>query len=201
MKIIEELRLVPIGEIKPYHRNPRRNDKTIEQLVELIPHTGFNVPILLDRQNTIVKGHARHAAAIRLGLERVPCVYTDVDAETANLDRLADNKVQELSRWDDDLLTTELASLNLDFDYDLRRLGFRIDVRQIEAVASEPALQPLSDNGEDADAPEQSLPLQKPEIEKPYITPQDIAATVPIHTQDYEKVICAKCGNTMYWRR
>ncbi len=40
--------MVPIKQIKPYERNARKNDKTVEKLVELLPKVGFNVPLLID---------------------------------------------------------------------------------------------------------------------------------------------------------
>jgi len=59
MEMISEIVLVPIKEIKPYHRNVRINAKTIDKLIEIIPKVGFNVPLVLDKHNVIVKGHSR----------------------------------------------------------------------------------------------------------------------------------------------
>src|SRR5438309_6277653 len=95
--VVSQMAMVQTSQIRPYHRNARKNDATVEKLVELIPKVGFNVPLVLDRQNVIVKGHTRWKAAIRLGLEQLPCVYTDADPESIKLDRLADNRVQEFS--------------------------------------------------------------------------------------------------------
>jgi len=118
MKIIQ----IPIQKIKPYHRNVRHNDKTVDKLVEIIPKVGFNVPLVIDKNNIIVKGHSRWRAAIILGLEELPCIISDKSDDLNNLDRLTDNKIQEFSTWDDDLLRTEIAALNLDID--LGKFGF-----------------------------------------------------------------------------
>ncbi len=168
-QVISEIVSVDTKTIKPYHRNVRHNDVTVEKLVEVIPKVGFNVPLVLDRNNVIVKGHTRWKAAIKLGMKQIPCVYTDADEETIKLDRLADNRVSEFSQWDDELLKSELASLNLGFDFDLGGLNFKIeDVAPIETAAPAPAEM-------DADA-------GKP-------APAD---------RDYHEVTCNKCGNTMF---
>ena len=119
MEIVKRIVMKKISEIKPYVRNPRKNDKTVNLLVEIIPKVGFNVPLVIDRNGVIVKGHARYAAAIRLGMEEVPCVVTDADEETIKLDRLADNRISEFSEWINDELLHEIDMLNLDFDFDL----------------------------------------------------------------------------------
>ena len=99
MEIVKRIVMKKISEVKPYVRNPRKNDKTVNLLVEIIPKVGFNVPLVIDRNGIIVKGHARYAAAIRLGMEEIPCVVTDADEETIKLDRLADNRISEFSEW------------------------------------------------------------------------------------------------------
>ena len=124
MEIVKRIVMKKISEVKPYVRNPRKNDKTVNLLVEIIPKVGFNVPLVIDRNGIIVKGHARYAAAIRLGMEEVPCVVTDADEETIKLDRLADNRISEFSEWINDELLHEIDMLNLDFDFDLESLGF-----------------------------------------------------------------------------
>jgi ParB-like chromosome segregation protein Spo0J len=172
MQIVNELKLVPVRDIRPYHRNVRINEATVEQLIQIIPEVGFNVPLVLDRHNVIVKGHARWKAAIQLGLEQVPCVYTHADEERVKLDRLADNKIIELSGWDDDLLPAELASLNLNFSFDLEALGFQIQIPAPDPAASS-------------------------DPNKPFISPGDIQGTIPTDSTTYDRVTCDKCGNVM----
>lgn len=104
-----EVVMMPVNEIIPYWRNPRRNDKTVDALCETIPVHGFNVPIVVDRNNVVVKGHARLRAAKRLGMEQVPCIVSDAPEDVIKADRIADNKIQELSAWDFGKLNFELA--------------------------------------------------------------------------------------------
>lgn len=104
-----EIKMIPVNEIIPYWRNPRRNDKTVDALVEVIQKNGFNVPIVVDKNNVVVKGHARLKAAKRLGMETVPCIVSDAPEEVIKADRISDNKIQELSAWDFGKLNFELA--------------------------------------------------------------------------------------------
>lgn len=121
---INKIEMVAVNNIKPYFRNPRKNDKTVDALVQIIPKVGFNVPILLDRNNVIVKGHSRWFASIKLGMEAVPCVYTDADEEIIKLDRIADNRISEFSEWVNEELAHELDMLD-DFEA-LKLLDFNL---------------------------------------------------------------------------
>ena len=103
-----EIIMKPVNEIIPYWRNPRRNDRTVEELVKTIPVSGFNVPIVVDKNGVVVKGHARLKAAKRLGMERVPVIVSNAPEDVIKADRIADNKIQELSAWDFGKLNLEL---------------------------------------------------------------------------------------------
>jgi len=208
MDVVSEIVMLPVSDIKPYHRNVRKNGETIDRLCLLVPKVGFNVPLVLDRNNVIVKGHTRWAVAIRLGMEKVPCVYSTADDETNKLDRLADNKVHEFSTWDTEALLSELTSINLDFDFNI--LDFDIEIPDVELPemapkrAEIPTIAPES--GEDGlqDAVPYIPPQTQPEAaisEEPFITPEDIQKTLPATINQYEEVMCNKCGNRMFIRR
>jgi ParB-like chromosome segregation protein Spo0J len=182
--IVTKLALVPLAKIKPYHRNVRINDETVSRLVELIPKVGFNVPLVLDRNNTIVKGHARWKAAVKLGLAKIPCVYTDADDETIKLDRLADNRVQEFTQWDDEMLASELASLNLDVDVDSLLESLDFVVEQIEIDEAEP--EPDEPDEAEPDADDENQPAPR------------AAAPQPEDIRKYTEITCSKCGYVMF---
>ena len=103
-----EIVMKPVNEIIPYWRNPRRNDRTVDELVKTVPVAGFNVPIVIDKNGVVVKGHARLKAAKRLGMEQVPCIVSNASEDVIKADRIADNKIQELSSWDFGKLNLEL---------------------------------------------------------------------------------------------
>jgi len=63
-----------VADVIPYVNNPRHNEDAITKVMASIKEFGFQNPIILDKNNVIVTGHTRLAAAKRLGLEQVPCL-------------------------------------------------------------------------------------------------------------------------------
>jgi ParB-like chromosome segregation protein Spo0J len=105
---------VDIDSLKPWKENPRKNDGTVGKVVESIKRFGFGAPILARKADReIIAGHTRFAAAQVLGLRQVPVRLLDLDPAQAHLLALADNKIQEASGWDEDMLTAHLKSLSL----------------------------------------------------------------------------------------
>lgn len=106
-----------IKEIHPYEKNPRNNKPAIDAVAASIKEFGFKVPIIIDKDNIIVAGHTRYAAAKKLGLTEVPCIKADdLNDEQIKAFRLADNKVSELAEWDFDLLNEELGTITMDME-------------------------------------------------------------------------------------
>lgn len=137
MLVVNKIVMMKIDEIKPYIRNPRLNEKTVEKLCQLIPQVGFNVPLVVDREGIIVKGHARYYSAVRLGMEEVPCVITEADEESIKLDRIADNRVQEFTEWDMESLQHELNTLTIDHAILDFRMGAEMPQLNIPDVRTE----------------------------------------------------------------
>ena len=95
---------IPLTDIHPYARNPRKNDEAVKSVAASIREFGFLVPLVIDAGHEIVAGHTRYRAAQSLGMKEVPCVVADElsDAQIKAF-RLADNKVGELASWGMDL--------------------------------------------------------------------------------------------------
>ena len=118
MQVIER----KLKELKPYEKNPRKNDGAVGAVANSIREFGFKNPIVIDGNNVIICGHTRYKAAKKLGLDSVPCVVaSDLTEEQIKAYRLADNKVSELAEWDFDLLGDELKDI---FDIDMSDFGF-----------------------------------------------------------------------------
>ena len=100
-----------LEDLKPYDKNPRKNDRAVEKVVESIKLHGFIDPILITEDGEIVAGHTRYKAATQVGLEEVPCIVVDIqDPELIRQYRIIDNKTQELSAWDVTKLIAEMKS-------------------------------------------------------------------------------------------
>jgi ParB-like chromosome segregation protein Spo0J len=122
----------------PYENNPRVNDYAVKRVLESIKEFGFTNPILVDADMVIIAGHTRREASILAGLEEVPyIVLTDLTPEQAKAYRIADNKLAELSTWDEDLLKEELWGLQ-EADFSLEVIGFtEIDLIKLLEVEEE----------------------------------------------------------------
>ena len=111
-------------ELIPYEKNPRDNRAALDAIELSIEEYGFTNPILVNVEKVILAGRTRREAAILAGLEKVPYIVVDGLTEAQQKAyRLADNKLSELSIWDEDLLKEELEDL-LDEDYDISLTGF-----------------------------------------------------------------------------
>lgn len=129
----------PISRLKPYENTTRRHGETsIARLAASIRQFGFVLPVLVDRQGVIICGHGRVQAAQRLGLKAVPVVTAEhlSEAQVRAL-RIADNKLAELSEWNEAALRIELGDLaELDLagalDFDLTITGF--DMPEIDLI-------------------------------------------------------------------
>lgn len=121
MNVIE----LKLEEIKPYEKNPRKNEKAVDAVANSIKEFGFKNPIILDEDHVIISGHTRRLAAIKLGLKTVPCVIAiDLSEEQVRAFRLADNRVASFSTWDEQKLKDEIAEIN---NIDLSDFGFKKD--------------------------------------------------------------------------
>ena len=99
-------------ELIPYEKNPRDNRAALDAIELSIEEYGFTNPILVNEEKVILAGHTRREAAILAGLEKVPYIVVDGLTEAQQKAyRLADNKLSELSIWDEDLLKEELEDL------------------------------------------------------------------------------------------
>lgn len=128
---------ISISKIRPYGRNPRRNDGAVDAVAASIQEFGFQQPIVCDMDGVIIVGHTRLRAAKKLGLKTVPVVYADLPEDKAKAYRLADNKTGELAEWDFELLDLELGDIELDME------PFGFDFGEEEPEAEE---EPEEDN-------------------------------------------------------
>jgi hypothetical protein len=110
---------VDINIIKPYEKNTKiHSQDEISQLARIIDEFGFDVPIVVDKDYVIIKGHKRRLAEIERGSDKVPIIVRDdLTNDQIRAARIADNKVSE-SEWDYEMLKLELETLD-NFDLDL----------------------------------------------------------------------------------
>lgn len=121
----QKIKQVKVSELIQYINNARtHSDKQITMIASSIKEFGFNNPILCDGNKGVIAGHGRLLAANKLGMDKVPVI--ELAHLTENQKRayiLADNKLAELSGWDEEMLEIELDALQ-SVDVDISLLGF-----------------------------------------------------------------------------
>lgn len=124
-KTARSIIMLPVSEVRPYEKNPRKNAGAVKYVKASIEKFGFKQPIIVDSNRVIIAGHTRLEAAKSLGMSEVPCIVADdlTDAQVKAL-RLADNKVAEFSEWEMNLLGEELGELAEISDIDMSDFGF-----------------------------------------------------------------------------
>jgi DNA modification methylase len=125
LKLVHHIEIWQIDRIIAYPKNPRVHSKTqVAQILASMRKFGVVNPVLTDKNGILIAGHARLLAAREAGLTQLPVIILDhlSEAETREL-RIADNKITENARWNEEMLSAELAAL-LEEEIDLTALGF-----------------------------------------------------------------------------
>jgi DNA modification methylase len=157
-----------IGELKPDPRNPKQHGaRQIRQIAESIKTFGNLVPILIDRDRKILAGHGRVLALQRLGRAEVPVIRIEhLTPEKAQAFSIADNRLTELSTWDERLLGQILHELSgVELDFNLEVTGF--SVAEIDLRIEQSSLST-------GNRPDPADELQNPAGEPPVTRPGDL---------------------------
>lgn len=133
MQKTAQLKVLPVGVLRPAAYNPRKKlkpgDKEYEKIKNSITEFGFADPLVVNSDMTIVGGHQRLAVAMDLGYTEVPCAVVDVDKVREKALNIALNKIT--GAWDDSLLADLLKDIE-NSDFDLGKTGF--DPPEIETL-------------------------------------------------------------------
>jgi ParB-like chromosome segregation protein Spo0J len=150
----------------PYEKNAKIHTQAqIEALAQVIKTQGWDVPIVVDKDGVVIKGHGRRLTAIHMGLKEVPVICrSDLTPAQVKAARLSDNRVA-LTEFDTALIKEELSALNIE-GFDMTTIGFNAKeldmmIRDLDTVnvsvfeGSEPA--------PDASADSDDKPSDKPQ--------------------------------------
>jgi DNA modification methylase len=149
---------LPIGQIIPYARNPRRNDKAVAAVAASIAEFGWRQPIVVDENMVVLAGHTRLEAARQLGLETAPVhVAKGLTEAQARAFRIMDNRSAQNAEWNEELLGLELGDL-MEAEFDLGLTGFTEN--ELNALLSGVEEAAAGDADEVPDAPED--PVTRP---------------------------------------
>lgn len=131
---MEILKDQDIDSIKPYSRNPRKNEKAVKEVIKSIQRVGYRTPVVVDENMEILVGHTRWKAMKELGHKTLNIIqYKDLTKEQKDDYRILDNKTGEVAEWDFDILLE-------DFDKDhLLDLGFDIKDLPMDDIVEDEA--------------------------------------------------------------
>ena len=138
-----EIAKLKLSKIKPYAKNPRKNDGAVDAVAESIRQCGYCAPIVVDEDYVILAGHTRYKALKKLGWAEAEVVVRDgLTDEQKRKYRLLDNKTAEIATWDFDLLDDELDGI---FDIDMSDFGFDSDFDKKEEIKKEEGEVPFTE--------------------------------------------------------
>jgi ParB-like chromosome segregation protein Spo0J len=114
-----KIEMWPVDKPVPYPKNARKiSDQAVKKVASSIQAFGFRQPIVVDKEDVIVVGHARLLGAKKLGHKLVPVHRADnLTPAEIRAYRLADNRTNQETEWDSERLCEELKELMVqDFD-------------------------------------------------------------------------------------
>lgn len=137
-----------IDKLIPYARNARvHTPEHVAQIAASIKEFGWTNPILVDGESGVIAGHGRLQAARMLSLTEVPVIeLTGLSEIQKRAYILADNRLTDLSTWDEDALRLELSDLKVE-GFDLNTIGWSPD----DAAVTGPSV--ISANSDDVPEP------------------------------------------------
>lgn len=151
-----QITMVPLSDLHGYDNNPRRNDKAVPKMCDVIKEFGFRVPVLALRDGTIIDGHLRIKAAAKLKMKEIPVIYTDgmSDAQVRAF-RILVNASVDWAAWDDEKLAVEIEALQA-ADFDLRMTGLGDDdlASLLDSIPGEDDEDPGTDVDEEVSEPD-----------------------------------------------
>jgi DNA modification methylase len=156
MNIAKRYEMVPLSNIVPYARNPRKHDeKQIAQIRASFREYGVLSPCVVDENYNLLVGHGRLLAAREEGLPEINCIIAEglTPAQKKGF-VITDNKLTENSEWIPDLLSLEFTELK-DMGFDVELTGFSLD--EIEKLFSTD--ETVDDDDFDADSALKEPPI------------------------------------------
>lgn len=115
-------RLVPLSELKPHPKNPKKHSKeAIERQAQVMDYQGWRRPInVSNRSGFMTAGHKRLYAAKLRGETHAPVSFQDYESEEQEIaDLVADNALNEWELTDLQAVNAMVGDLGPDFNIDL----------------------------------------------------------------------------------
>lgn len=194
-----QLVMKKLSEIKPYWRNPRKNDQAVDAVVKSIQRYGYNVPIAIDKNDVIILGHTRYKALKKLYGDdaEVPVLILDLPPEKVKEFRIVDNQTHTLSTWDVHLLIAEMREMQ-----NLPELQVYFPAMNLESLITgmNVSVRPAQEqSGADQSAvPQPQTPANPYEVSQEDIVEAErrvLSGSEPQQEDDLVRIRCPQCGH------
>ena len=148
--------LVPIGKLHQDPANARAHPaRSVDAIAASLARFGQQRPILRDRKGVVVAGNGVLQAALKLGWTHVAAVDSELRGVERTAYAIADNRLAELSEWDNDVLRQLLADIPEDAREvigltaaDLEAMGIKAADELVEDETPEPAPVAVTEPGD-----------------------------------------------------
>jgi DNA modification methylase len=152
----DEIVLRKVEDLVAFPNNPKiHTPEQVAAIAANIKEFGFDQPILVDENNTILKGHGRHLAARKADLTQVPTIMRKgLSPAQKWAVVISDNSLPAMTGFDNKLLRVGLTTL-AKLDYPLHLTGFS-NVRLATFVGGS------AGNGTPDDLPDLAPAISKP---------------------------------------
>lgn len=150
--LLDQVQKVPIGELRPHPRNPRKGNVTV--IAESLQENGQFLPLVVQKSTGyILSGNHTWKAARSIGADTVDVVMVDVDDQQALKILLVANRSSDLGQYDHDVLGEIMTLLedNLGTGYTDKEMQLLIRATQ---EATEEVLDAVGDLALPAAAPD-----------------------------------------------
>jgi hypothetical protein len=143
------IEIVDIEKLKPADYNPRTiTEKAMKGLKKSLKTFGIVDPIIVNKDFTVIGGHARMRAWQELGNKTIPCHFVDLDKTQEKKLNVVLNSQSISGTYDEIKLFDILEELKLEDDFDELLLGEllpEMDLEELEDKNKEISLEDLGD--------------------------------------------------------
>lgn len=164
--------------LRPWPKNPRRNERAVPRVAESIKRLGFGAPLTVRAESReIIAGHTRWKAATSLGLALVPVHFrAGMSDDEAHALAIADNKLGEIADWDDALTFETLEPMPADL---VALSGWEAD--------------------ELARLRKENTPRNRPEDEAPAVPTTAVSCVGDVYALGEHRLVCGDATDPAIW--
>lgn len=122
---------IKIENLKPADYNPRKDlkpeDEEYQRIKKSILNYGCIIPLVVNKDMTVIAGHQRIKILKELGYKEIECVIVDYDKNREKGCNIVLNNENVAGEWDNKKLEQIIAELKSEDNFDIETTGFSFD--------------------------------------------------------------------------